>query len=572
MNRTTYAGNVSIKHVGEHIIIKGWVQKIRNHGGVLFVDVRDREGVIQTVWPEYFNSIHADLLITIKPEEIVEISGFVRRRPEESINHQMKTGEVEILGSGINLISSTLPLPFEISKETQINEALRLKYRYLDLRRESLNKNILYRSKISKLVRDYFHKNDFIEVETPLIVKYTPGGARNFLVPSRSFTGKFFALAESPQIYKQLLMIANFDKYFQLSKCFRDEDPRSDRQIEFTQIDVEMSFVDKFDIMSLIENLLGILWKEILDIDLPQPFKILTYDESICRYGTDKPDLRFGLEIEDLTSIFQYSTFQYLREASFVGGIICRKASKTSRKYLHNYDEFIKSHGGKGVKVFKFEEEEKDLEVFTILRNKYDLQSGDLLLVIGGEKLDSLELLGLLRKNIIEVEKIKPDKEFEFVWVVDFPLFELSKEGNITSKHHPFTSPLDEDIPLFLTNPLMMRAQAYDIVVNGVELGGGSTRIISNNIQQEVFKTLGLSDKDIEEKFGFLLKALSFGAPPHGGIALGFDRLVAILMGEESIREVIAFPKMTSTYDPLTDAPSEVECQQLKNLHIKVED
>lgn len=572
MKRTIYAGNVSVKHIGEYITIKGWVQKIRNHGGVLFIDVKDREGVVQTVWRDFLNSIYANLLLTIKPEEVVEISGAVRRRPEESINHQMKTGEVEILGSDIIRISSTLPLPFEISRETQVEEPLRMKYRYLDLRRESLNKNIFFRSKISKLVRDFFHGNGFIEVETPLIVKYTPGGARNFLIPSRLFTGKFFALAESPQIYKQLLMIANFDKYFQLSKCFRDEDPRSDRQIEFTQIDVEMSFVDQLEVMRLVENLLYILWKEILNIDLLQPFKILTYDEAVCRYGTDKPDLRFGLEIEELTSIFKHSTFQYLREASFVGGIICRKASNVSRKYLQSYDEFIKNHGGKGVKVLKLEEEEKDPEVFKALIKKYGFQPGDLLFVIGGEKYHSLELLGFLRKNIIEVEKILPDKEFEWVWVVDFPLFELSKEGSITSKHHPFTSPLVEDITLFSTNPLMMRAQAYDIVVNGVELGGGSIRIISRDIQQEVFKTLGLSDKDTDEKFGFLLKALSFGAPPHGGIALGFDRLVAILMGEESIREVIAFPKMTSTYDPLTDAPSEVEYQQLKNLHIKVEE
>ncbi|MBT9174860.1 MAG: Aspartate--tRNA(Asp/Asn) ligase [candidate division WS2 bacterium] len=572
MKRTIYAGNVSVEHVGENVTIKGWVQKIRNHGGVLFVDVRDREGVVQTVWPDFFNSIHADLLVAIKPEEVVEISGSVRRRPEESVNHQMKTGEVEILGSDIIRISSTLPLPFEISGEIQVKESLRMKYRYLDLRRESLSKNIFFRSKISKLVRDFFHRNGFIEVETPLIVKYTPGGARNFLIPSRLFTGKFFALAESPQIYKQLLMIANFDKYFQLSKCFRDEDPRSDRQIEFTQIDVEMSFIDELEVMRLIEDLFYVLWKEILNIELVQPYKILTYHEAICRYGTDKPDLRFGLEIEDLTSIFQHSTFQYLREASFVGGIICRKASKISRKYLQGYDEFIKSQGGKGVKVFKLDEEEKDPEVFKVLKTKYYFQPGDLLLVMGGEKFHSLELLGLLRKNIIEVENIIPDKEFELVWVVDFPLFELNNEGNITSKHHPFTSPLVEDIPLFSTNPLMMRARSYDIVVNGVELGGGSIRIISRDIQQEVFKTLGLSDKDIEEKFGFLLKALSFGAPPHGGIALGFDRLVAILLGEESIREVIAFPKMTSTYDPLTDAPSEVEYQQLKNLHIKVEE
>ncbi|MBT9129944.1 MAG: Aspartate--tRNA(Asp/Asn) ligase [candidate division WS2 bacterium] len=572
MKRTVYAGNVHSIHVGEYITIKGWVQKIRNHGGVLFIDVRDREGVVQTVWHDFLSTVHAELLLNIKPEEVVEISGYVRRRPEESINYQIKTGEVEILGSDIIRISSTLPLPFEISREFQLDELLRMKYRYLDLRRESLNKNIIFRSKISKLVRDFFHGNGFIEVETPLIVKYTPGGARNFLIPSRVFTGKFFALAESPQIYKQLLMIANFDKYFQLSKCFRDEDPRSDRQIEFTQIDVEMSFIDQFEVMSLVENLLGLLWKEILDIDLPKPFKIITYDESICRYGTDKPDLRYSLEVLDFTTIFQHSNIQYLKEAPFVGGIICRNASKTGRKYLQSYDEYLKSYGGKGVKVLKLDEQEKDPELFTALKTKYGMQPGDVLMVIGGEKYRSLELLGLLRKKIIEVEKILPDKEFELVWVVDFPLFELSKEGNINSKHHPFTSPLVEDIPLFSTNPLKMRAQAYDIVINGVELGGGSLRIISPDIQQELFKTLGLSDKEIEEKFGFLLKALSFGAPPHGGIALGFDRLVAILMGEESIREVIAFPKMTSTYDPLTDAPSEVEHQQLKNLHIKVED
>ncbi len=561
MKRTHFAGSLTSRNVGEEVVLQGWVHKIRNHGGVMFLDLRDSEGITQVVWPDNVKGEGVDLLLNLKSEDVVEVKGTVRIRPIGSINPKMRTGEVEILCEKLSLINKSQPLPFEITKEKEVEEPLRLKYRYLDLRRDSLHRNIKARSVISRLVRDFFHKEGFVEVETPILVKNTPGGARNYLVPTRFGSGRFFALAESPQIYKQLLIISGFDKYFQLARCFRDEDPRADRQPEFTQIDVEMAFIQEEDVRDIVERLFSLLWQEMQGIILKRPYKILTYEESMERFGTDKPDVRFELEIIDVTDYFRDSRINYLRDSPYVGGILVKDAKKISRKYLKEYEDFVKGIGGKLINL-----PVKELPKFL------NASPNDLFLILGGEKKSTLERLGFLRKRIIEIEELKPSTKFEPIWIKNFPLFELDQEGKLTSKHHPFTSPLEEDISLFGSNPLGIRARAYDIVVNGVEIGGGSIRIISQEIQKKVFEVLGLGVKEVEDKFSFLLKALNYGAPPHGGIALGFDRLVANLLGEESIREVIAFPKMTSTYDPLTDAPSSVDPEQLKKVYLRVEE
>lgn len=572
MIRTDYCGILSSKNAGKKVVLKGWVHRIRDHGGVVFLDLRDREGVVQVVFPNNISVEQKTLISSLKSEDVLEVAGIVQMRPKGLTNPKLKTGEIEVLCEEITVINRSQPLPFEIAKDVEVEESLRLKYRYLDLRRERLQENIKNRSKISKLVRDFFHDEGFIEVETPILVKNTPGGARNYLVPTRYGVGKFFALAESPQIYKQLLIIAGFDKYFQLAKCFRDEDPRADRQNEFTQIDVEMSFIQEEDIRDLVERLFFKLWQDMLNVKLKSPYKIFSYDESLEKFGTDKPDLRYDLEIKELTDYFKGTLVGFLKDSPYVGGILVKNAKKSSRKFIKEYEDFVKGIGGKGVVVVKFEPPYSTNLPVEKLKSILKAEPSDLCLIMGGEKKSTLERLGFLRKKIIEMEELKPSADFEPVWVINFPLFELDKEGNITSKHHPFTSPLEEDIPLFESNPLAIRAKAYDVVINGVEIGGGSIRIVSQEIQKKVFKTLGLSEREVEEKFSFLLKALSFGAPPHGGIALGFDRLVATILGEESMREVIAFPKMTSSYDPLTDAPSEVEPSQLKNVFIRLEE
>lgn len=581
LKRNINCGELRDTDVSRKVVLNGWAATVRNLGGLIFVDMRDRYGITQVIFEPEFNPELAEKAKEIRSEFVLWVEGEVRLRSNP--NQVIPTGLIEVVASNFGIINKAELPPFPIEDGIETGEETKLKYRYLDLRRPELQRKFIIRNKLYQIVHQYYHENNFLEVETPVLMKSTPEGARDFLVPSRINKGKFYALPQSPQIFKQILMISGFDRYMQIVKCFRDEDLRSDRQPEFTQVDVEMSFIDRDDIISVTEGLFVKVWKEILGLDIQSPIRRMSYAEAMSRYGSDKPDLRFGMEINHLSSGLMSTEFKVFQDIVAANGLIASikvtNGASLSRKIIDELTEFAKKYGAKGLAWIKISNGEISSPISKFLTEEQmefiirsnDAKDGDLILISSDKRNRALTILGALRLEVARRQGIfeKVKNNFEFLWVVDFPLFEYDEEaGRYFAMHHPFTSPMEEDFHLLDTNPGEVRAKAYDIVCNGAEIGGGSIRIHDNVIQQKMFDKLGLSESEIDEKFGFLIKALKYGAPPHGGIALGLDRIVMILSGTDNIRDVIAFPKTTSGLSLMDGSPSEVELSQLNELGI----
>ncbi len=584
VQRTIFCGNLREQHAGEEVTLNGWVSRIRDHGQILFIDLRDREGIVQCVVDPEADEQPASKADELAREYCVSIRGTVRERPEDTRNEDLETGAVEVEVQELHIFSESNPLPLPIEKDESISGEHRLRYRYLDLRRPWMKDNIRFRHDVVREMRNFFDANGFLDIETPFMVKETPGGARSFLVPSRQMPGKFFALAESPQVYKQLLMIAGYEKYYQIVKCFRDEDLRRDRQPEFTQLDLEMSFVDEEDVIRIMEECMVHLLTETLDVTPDPPFQRLTYREAIDRFGTDKPDLRYDLEIVDVSDLVSDSDFNIfsdtVQRGDTVRGLCVPEGAQFSRSEIDDLEAVAKEHGLPGMAWFRVEKEgllDSPIDRFFDedeqkgLTERFDASPGDLLVFGADERKTVCNALGQLRIHLAEELDLVPENEFAFAWIVDFPLFERDPAtGSLASCHHPFTAPKPEDEGKLESDPLDVRARAYDLVLNGFEIAGGSIRVHRPELQNRIFQVLGMDEDEIEEKFSFLIEALEFGAPPHGGIALGLDRFVMVLKGLESIRDCIPFPRSGNAYDPMSDSPSTVHPELLQDLGLKL--
>jgi aspartyl-tRNA synthetase len=560
----------------------GWVQRVRDHGGLVFIDVRDRSGIVQVVCDPNRNRVAHALAHRLRPESVIAVRGTLALRTAETVNPTLPTGEVEVLAEDLQLLNAATMPPFYPNDETEASEELRLRYRYLDLRNAELQKNFWVRSQMSLVVRNFLHDQGFVEIETPNLIKSTPEGARDYLVPSRVQPGKFYALPQSPQYFKQLLMMSGFDRYFQLARCFRDEDLRADRQPEFTQIDVEMSFVTPDDIFDLIEGLMQAILQSVHGVTIPRPLPRMSYQEAMARYGVDKPDCRFGMELHDVSELMAQGEFrvftQALAQQGQVKAIAAPGGAAFSRKELEDLIDVVRPFGGQGIAWMKVREEGLESpitrffspETLAVLPQHCAATPGDVLLFCADQPEVVAASLGNLRLHLAQKLNLIPKETYNLLWVTDFPLFEYdARENRLQAMHHPFTAPRPEDVPLFDSEPQRMRAQAYDLVLNGTELGGGSIRIHQRSLQKQMFEALGMSPETYEEQFGFFLEALDHGAPPHGGIALGFDRLVMLLTRSRSLRDVIAFPKTQRASDLLTGAPSAVGAQQLRELALR---
>ncbi len=581
--RTHMCGELRKENIGEKVVLNGWIQKRRNLGGLIFCDVRDKTGITQVVFNDQIPQELFDRADKLRSEYVVGIKGEVMER--ESKNADLPTGDIEVFADDLVIYSEADTPPIYIKDDDNVDDNLRLKYRYLDLRKKKMQDNLTLRHNLAKLTRDYFAENGFTEVETPVLIKSTPEGARDYLVPSRVNQGKFYALPQSPQMFKQLLMVGGTDRYMQIVKCFRDEDLRADRQPEFTQIDLEMSFVDVDDVIEVQEGFLKRVFKEIKGIDIETPFQRIPYDEAMDRYGSDKPDTRVGFELNDITDMVKDCGFKVFTDAIEAGGsvrgiCITGAAEGYTRKKIDKLTEMVKSYGAKGMVWMKVAENEVTSSVnkffspeeLNAIADRMEAKAGDLILIISDRNKVVYDSLGFLRRHIADELGLLDDEQYNFLWVTDFPLFEEDEEtGTYHAMHHPFTSPKAEDAELLKTNPTKAKANAYDIVLNGVELGGGSIRIHDRDMQEDMFRALNMSQEDIDEKFGFLVEAFKYGTPPHGGLAYGLDRLVMLLTGEKSIREVIAFPKNQNAQCMVSEAPGVVEDIQLDELGIKID-
>lgn len=576
-------GTLTKQHVGETVVLNGWVQGWRDFGGILFIDLRDRTGIVQIVFNPEFSGQALDIGSRARNEYVLAVKGKVVERDPETFNPNLATGEIEIQVHEVEVVNSAKTPPFPIEDGVEVDEALRLKYRYLDLRRPEMQKTLRLRSKATKVFRDYLDDNGFIDVETPILTKSTPEGARDYLVPSRVHPGEFYALPQSPQQFKQLLMIGGIERYYQVARCFRDEDLRADRQPEFTQVDIETSFLSQDQLLGMMEELTAKLFRETIGVEIPTPFQRLTYHDAIHKYGSDKPDLRFALEIEDVTDIVKNSDVKVFASVAASGGVVkalnAKGCASWSRKELDDLQPFAARYGGKGiawitvkdgewrgpiVKFFKPEE-------IAALTERLNVEEGDLLTFSADKLKTAADVMGNLRLKVGRELGLIDNSQYKFLWVVDFPLLEWDEEAKrYVALHHPFTRPHDEDLHLFDTDPGAIRAQAYDIVLNGYEVGGGSMRIYRRDVQEKMFAALGFSPEEAKKEFGYFLDAFEYGTPPHGGIAFGLDRLVMLLAGRTNLRETIAFPKTASATDLLCEAPSAVADRQLDDLHIRL--
>jgi len=580
MNKRTHTcGELNAKHIGESVVLNGWVNTVRLHGQVVFVDLRDRYGKTQIVFNSEDYPGDFEVVKKLSMEDVLSISGTVQNRNEGAVNPDMATGEIEVIVSAMDMLNEAAPLPFIISDRNSAEEDLRLKYRYIELRTDELQNNMKIRHKTYQAVRSYLSAQDFMEVETPVLMKSTPEGARDYLVPSRIHPSKFYALPQSPQIYKQILMIAGYDRYFQIVKCFRDEDLRADRQPEFTQIDIEMSFVDEEMIYAQMEGLTYNIFKEVIGTELPKLFPRLTWDQAMDTYGSDKPDTRFDLFLQDLKPFTDQSDFNVFKSVEIVKGLVVPGGAKYSRKNIDDFTDFVKKYKAKGLAWMKVEEGQltggiskffgEELQKELIANT--GMNGGDIIFIIGDEKEITLTALGALRVEIGKLEGLSDTGEFKPVWVTDFPMFEFDDSSNrFVARHHPFTAPSSSDIKDLETDPGSLKSRGYDLTMNGYEIAGGSIRNHKPEFQAKIFELLGMDETEATARFGFLVEALKYGTPPHGGIAFGFDRLVMLLAGTNNIRDVIAFPKTTSATSLMDEAPSSVSDDQLAELNIRI--